>query len=416
MNDSTHVLVTPWWLRPAYIFIALNIAMASIALSVSDSLYSLWGAAKYFGVLEFGIVILATIAFALGNYLGSMSKVSLAYDYTSSNLKVAYVVICTVSLAGYLIWIVSAIANGLSPDMLISFIVGEKDIADNIKQTFVRIPGVTSLTQCGITVACMYPFLKSVSFVEQWMFRLLFALCITRGILYSERLAIVEFVLPLMLAFIARWYTDSPELRKKQLAFLGPLLAAVSFVLLFGFSEYFRSWQYYQEDYDSFLQFIISRLSSYYVTALNNGALLSQQIGVLPFPYFSITSLWHFPWLPESFSYENFFGRSPEGEYFDSLKAYSTDELNNPSGIFLPYLDFGLVGFVIYWIFMAFIARVLFRAYCKSSLVGQLFYPMLLTAIVESPRISYLSNTRVFAAVIASLAALYFVRIRFKQK
>jgi oligosaccharide repeat unit polymerase len=419
MNDSAHpleTLETPWWLRPAYIFVILNMVMAGVAWWVSDSLYGLWGAAKYFGAIEFGIVSLAAVSFAVGDYLGKMSKVSLVYSHFSSQLNLAYIAVCVLALVGYAVWIASAVANGLSPDMLVSFIVGEAKMADHVKETFVRIPGITSLTQCGITVACMYPFLRSVSFVERWMFRLLFVLCITRGILYSERLAIIEFVMPLMLAYVARWYTDSTVTQKRQLVFLGPLIAIVSIFLLFAFGEYFRSWQYYQSDYDSFWQFILSRLSAYYVTALNNGALVSQQLGVLPCPFFSILSLWHFPWLPESLSYENFFGRNPEIEYLESLKAYSTEELNNGSGIFIPYIDFGLVGFVLYWIAMAFIARVLFRAYCKSSLVGQLFYPMFLIAIVESPRISYLSNTRVFAAIVASLATLLFVRMRFKQE
>jgi oligosaccharide repeat unit polymerase len=416
MTDSTQPLETPWWLRPAYIFVILNLAMAGVAWWVSDSLYSVWGAAKYFGALDFGIVAIAAIAFSIGDFLGKMSKQTLAFAYSISNLNLAYVILCTVSLIGYFVWIASAIANGLSPDMLLSFLVGEKEMADNVKDTFVRIPGITSLTQCGISVACMYPFLRSVSFVERWMFRTLFVLCIARGIVYSERLAIIEFVAPLLLAFITRWYSDSPNTRKKQLAFLGPMVATVCVVLLFGFGEYFRSWQYYQDDYDSFWQFIVSRLSGYYVTALNNGALLTQQLGVLPCPFFSVVWLWHFPLLPESLTYESFFGRDPEGEYFESLKVYSTEELNNGSGIFIPYIDFGLVGFVLYWIAMATAARILFRAYCKSSLVGQLFYPMFLIAIVESPRISYLTNTRAFAAIVASLVTLIFVRIRFQRE
>ncbi len=412
MTDSAHPLETPWWLRPVYIFVILNIAMASIAWWVDDSLYSLWGAAKYFGPTEFGIVLVAVIAFALGNYLGMASQLSLDYTYPSANLNVAFKIVCAISIAGYSIWLASAIFHGLSPDMLLAFVVGEAEMADTIKNTFVRIPGVTSLTQCGITVACIYTALKSVSFLERWMFRLLLVFCLTRGILLSERLAIIEFVMPLILAFIASWYTNSPFTRKKQLNFLGPTLAGTSLFLLFAFGEYFRSWQYYQNSYDNFWQFIVSRLSAYYVTALNNGALLFQQIGVLPCPFFSIVSFWHFPLLPESISYERFFGRNPEGEYFESLKQYSTEELNNGSGIFIPLIDFGLIGFIVYWMAMAFVARVLFRAYCKSSLVGQLFYPMFLIAIVESPRIGYLVNTRAFAAIIASIMTLFFVRIR----
>jgi len=415
MTDSAHALQTPWWLRPVYIFVILNVTMAGVAWWVDDSLYGLWRAAKYFGPTEFAIVLIAAISFALGNYLGTVSKLSLSYKYLSVNLNLAFKIVCIVSIVGYLIWLASAIVNGLSPDMLIAFVVGDAEMADMIKDTFVRIPGITSTAQCASTAACMYPFLKSVSSVERWMFRLLIVFCVTRGILLSERLAIIEFVAPLLMAFTARWYTKSSSKRKRQLDYLGPSVAGTSVFLLFAFAEYFRSWQFYQNDHDNFWQFMVSRLSAYYVTALNNGALLVQQIGVLPFPFFSLASLWHFPWLPESFAYENFFGRNPEDEYFESLKVYSTEELNNGSGIFIPYIDFGLVGFILHWVVMAFLARVLFRAYCKSSLVGQLFYPMFLIAIVESPRIAYLVNTRAFPAIVASIATLFLVRVRLKN-
>ena len=413
MTDSVRYLELPWWLRPLNIFVTLNVVMGAIAWWVSDSLYSVWGAAKYFGPQEFGIVLVAVISFVLGNYLGVVSKFQLASP--RNFLHLAFNFFCVLSLVAYGIWLTNAIFHGLSPDMLYSFVKGEARIADDIKDTFATLPGITTMAQFGITVASLYPFLTSVSFLERWMFRLLAAICLTRAVLLSERLAFIEFTAPLLLAFVARRYSLSSLIQKKRIDYVGPPLAGTSLFFIFAFGEYFRSWQYYIEDYDSFWQFMASRLASYYVTALNNGALLLQQIGILPCPFFSLSSLWHFPWLPKSFRYENFFSRDPELEYFEALKVYSTEELNNGSGIFIPFIDFGFIGFILYWMGMAFISRILLRAYCRSTLVGQLFFPLFLIAAVESPRIAYLTNTRAFPAILGGLITLIIARTRAKN-
>lgn len=413
MTDSAHELQTPWWLRPVYIFVCLNMTVASIAWWIDDGTHAIWRTAKYFGAQEFGIVLVASIAYLLGDYLGAVSKTSLSF--VGYNLNAIFKAVCAVSILGYPIWFVSGVLNGLTPYMLYSFFIGEPGMSDEIKDAFVTIPGVTTITQFAIVAASLYPFLRSVSFVDRWMLQLLISLCLVRAILLSERLAFIEVMIPLLIAFFARWYTRATSRKRNRINFIGPIILVVSLLMLFAFAEYFRSWQYYQADYESFWQFMVSRLSSYYVTALNNGALLLQQMGVLPCPFFSISALWRFPLLPESLSYERFFGRDPYLEYFETLRVYSTDELNNGSGIFIPLIDFGFAGFVVYWIAMALAARVLFRAYCRSSLVGQLFFPLFLISVLESPRIPYLTNTRAFPAIVGSIAVLAVSRIRFRR-
>jgi oligosaccharide repeat unit polymerase len=410
--DSTSELRTPWWIRPISIFVCLNLSMAFIALVLDDDSYAVWGTAKYFNLQYFGIVVIAAVAYGIGNSLGAITKVPAWRERGFLNL--AFKISATAAIIAYPIWFANGVRNGFSPDMLWALLQGEAGMSDEIKETFETIPGITTMVQFAVTVACLYPFLPSKSRLEKWMLAILFGLIFIRSVVLSERLAIIEFLIPLLVAFAVRRYTRASPAIQKRIDFLEPLALGVSLVLLFAFTEYFRSWQFRQNEYSSFWQFVLSRFSAYYVTALNNGALLTEQIGLLPFPFFSALFFWYFPWLPDSLRYPSLFHRDPEVEFNEALRVYSTDEFNNGCGIFLTYVDFGIFGFIIHWVIMAMAARILLRDYCRGSLVGQLFFPLFLIAIVESPRVLYITNTRAFPAVVAAFAILFASRLKSK--
>ena len=59
----------------------------------------------------------------------------------------------------------------------------------------------------------------------------------------------------------------------RQLASLAPFVGVVGLVIFFGATEYLRSWgTYYQYHSRGFLEFVVTRVTTYYFTALNNGA------------------------------------------------------------------------------------------------------------------------------------------------
>jgi len=68
-----------------------------------------------------------------------------------------------------------------------------------------------------------------------------------------------------------------------------PALGYSALLVVFGISEYFRSWVNFYADRDmSFWGFVSNRLLGYYVTALNNGALLAQRIDPTGAPFFTM--------------------------------------------------------------------------------------------------------------------------------
>lgn len=65
---------------------------------------------------------------------------------------------------------------------------------------------------------------------------------------------------------------------------------------LFGINEYFRSWlNLYVDRWESFWGFILSRLAAYYVTAVNNGALMFEKLDPLYVPFYTAVWFWKFP-------------------------------------------------------------------------------------------------------------------------
>jgi hypothetical protein len=211
---------------------------------------------------------------------------------------------------------------------------------------------------------------------------------------FSERLAMIEALVPIGLA----WVTRLSQNRAKWGLLLnsGPFLALPAVIVYFGAAEYFRSWQsstYHGKS--SFWEFAVGRLASYYYTSLNNGA------GVLS------TTQW------PSFEFENTLGwlhRAPligpifsnwvqlrsGGELGEFLFKYGDEEFNNPSGIFSVIYDLGLPLGCVYFALLSLLAGRSFNAYRRGSLFGVVTYPILFLTFLEIFRHDYLGSSRGF--------------------
>ena len=121
-----------------------------------------------------------------------------------------------------------------------------------------------------------------------------------------------------------------------------------------------------------------------------------------PLPYATIRQLWSIPGLNSTpFGYTEMTGVDPVQQHELMLEKYGTPELNNEGGVFQPALDFGTGGYLLFWFGAGFVGGRLYRHYLVGTLPGLTIYPLVLVAILETPRLLYLSSTRSFPALVA---------------
>jgi oligosaccharide repeat unit polymerase len=240
----------------------------------------------------------------------------------------------------------------------------------------------------------------------------LLALAVARALFNSERLAIIETVIPAAVLFFKLAVVSSPRhtaRRQRVLEFL-PIAATVLLVLIFALSEYFRSWTtYYADSGIGFWEFVIFRLMGYYVTAMNNGALYISRMASIGAPFNTMHFLWRFPLLVNLMH-----AIYPQVQlddvrldpYMRMLEREANPEFNNSSGLLPPMVDFGFAGALLFWLIAGWVCGVAYRSFQKNHIAGLLFYPALFIGIAEIARIQYWGEGRIVTAyfILAPLA------------
>jgi hypothetical protein len=227
-----------------------------------------------------------------------------------------------------------------------------------------------------------------------------------RAIVNSERLALIELVVP---AAILTLQLNLSRIRWKTLLRFGPVIGAVLLLVVFTGFEYLRSWiNFYSKGDLNLLQFGSVQLLGYYVTALNNGAFVMTWLDIpLSVPYFTASFLWRFPILSEIMT--TLFGAAPVNfdTYFAALTAGANPEFNNGDGLLVPIMDFGAAGGCLYWLVMGFICGLLYRLFLRHHLIGLFMYPVIFLSILESPRILYWAEGRAFPPLVMLLFSAF---------
>jgi hypothetical protein len=275
-----------------------------------------------------------------------------------------------------------------------------------------KIAGVTTLTQLGcvfVTVVLVWSWVhRAVLPMRFWLyFWLIIALTAFRTFAWTERLALIEVLAPLLVVgFAYRWRPSNGFQRVLVLAL--PILALGGAALVFGLTEYFRSWTDYERaSGQSLVEFTLRRLLGYYYTALNNGAgllLLSDW----PNWSFSATGHWlrQFPFgIGAVFSY--FVG---EPTYSGFLTRYADPEFTNPSGVFSAFSDLGIAGAAWYAAIWGAALGYWHADFERGRGLGLLMYPVVFISLPESLRFLYLSNSRAFLVVAGTVVVYLVVR------
>ena len=404
MSQKTHTPQTsaaismPWWCSPAGIavgFLLPLMVLISFAGELSHPALTIRGVtvldAHY---LRLGGMMI--LAIALTGWLGA--QLQLGAPPVTRDVRGwdrAALGIGGLATFAFVIWFRDFVFN---PVLLFQTLTGEFKPDRN---TIALTPGLTSLANMGPVFFSVYAF-RLLDRREQALPRAMHVMFVVLGLftlfrvyVWTERLALIELLVPFGLTF-GRWTSMQGGGGWHLVRILGPYAAIPMVILFFGASEYFRSWS--SDTYQGkmgFWEFAIGRFASYYYTSLNNGAGL---LANTPWP------TWTFEFTLEWLHRAPFGAGKPfsdavgyTGPQFDwYLSVYQDEEFNSPSGIYGPLSDLGLYGGLGYMLAIGLVSGLCFRAYRDGRLLGVLFYPIFFITFMEIYRYPYLGVPRAF--------------------
>ncbi len=401
-----------WWLNPAVAFgmPAIAAGFAAYITESNDYLY-FWRTPKYFDLSCLGLLFAVVIVFGCGCLFGAARRRNSGVRRPSTDWKLAvpwrsvrllFTISFILTVLAYIIWFAVGIKNGLNLRLILDILHRASDANYDLrKEYFKTIPGVTTGTQFGLTVIVLgIPLGIAKGWrTVRWQLLSVFLLGMARALLNSERLAVIELLVPLVVSFI--WLRPATGRLLRFLTRLAPVVAAAFLYLFFAAGEYFRSWSsFYANRESSFWGFIALRLMGYYTTALNNGALLlaSKESLSLHMPLATLSSFWRFPILkdvlPVLFPAFDFAPSVPDVNYVNLLTTSANPEFNNPSGIFAPIVDYGVAGGLLYWLVCGLICGYLYKEFKLRSVAGIFLFPPLYIGLIEASRVLYWADGR----------------------
>lgn len=393
-----------WWLHPGklllfflvpvYVFVIFVVPSAWPELIVLKAGFYAKGGYALLGLAA----VVATGSFAmLGAYVSVDAKQGESPVELSPRLLLG---MGSLSIAAYLIWFYPAFLHGAT--------AGDRTAMN-------QTPGVTSFTQLGVPFVVAYLVGRLVGRqhfgrLVRLQFWMILVLTLVRVQLWSERLAMIEVAAPIAVIVMThrepRKYWE--RVIHRALAMFGPFLAIPALLLMFTVTEFFRSWTVYSQTQSRpLLEFMTSRLVTYYFTAINNGAgLLATQEGRWPSFDFYYTLEWFYK-LPGGVGqavFDALIDREvPHGVF---LENFADVEFNNMSGIYPIMFDLGEVGGLIYFCAFGFVAGILYKSMLHQRALGLIFYPPVFVGCLEIMRIAYLNGSRA-VLIVAGAAAAY---------
>jgi hypothetical protein len=325
----------------------------------------------------------------------------------------AVVPLFAVTVFGYAVWWMVALANVGGPGGLLQLTLQTLTLQGGSqvlrREVFTSVSGITTLTQVGILYATVEAFLWRLdrsrhrgALVRASVIGVL-ALC--RVVLNSERLALIEIVLPVVVVMLGR----PGGLPGRRIGGIAPLLGLPALFSLFAVGEYFRSWaNFYQARYSGpYLQFAAERLLGYYTTALNNAAIYVE-FQETQMMNRTVTSLLRFPGTGGSISslYDRLF-RAPETLTNQQLlQEYGNPEFNNVALLGQLHNDFTILGMGLAAAIIGLVTISLYRSFKHGQIIGMLLYPTWFIGIVDVSRTYYWINQRYFPVLLFALITL----------
>lgn len=393
-----------WWLDPVRALLFIVLPIFCFAAYLNQFNYALYDASENF--VTWG-------TFALAMYSAAMLLLGIAAGRMSLRRETLIAVIdpdrCTRTLVwfGWIAIVAYVLLLGTLVyriDLVLELLRGNAAAGGALREALGRIPGITSFVQFGIVYLALLSALVTLAGYRmppriRNMAIAIIVLTFLRSMLNSERLALLEILAAIFVVPVAyRW-------RPSALRTLAPFLGIVAVFAAFAAGEYFRSWQYYQIFYDSYLDFVAQRFAGYFSTSINNGAGAYLTFGQTnPTPEITIGWISRFPVLGRFFATD---GLSMMDQY---LMKYATLEFNNPGGFYAAFLDYSFPIASLFMVAIGSMIGALHRSFENRSLVGLMLFPSVFLGLTDFIRIIYIVDTRTLPIFLGTAIALYTVR------
>jgi hypothetical protein len=315
-------------------------------------------------------------------------------------------VLALLAIGAYGLWFRDLILNPVS---IIQIFSGAQGHATTRLENE-TIPGITTATQFGVAYVIFFlheRFINANRFTSRRYdvyFWTLIGLALFRVYTWGERLALIEIVMPVLVLMAVQRRDRERRLLRYALNF-APFIGIVLLGLFFAATEALRSWLHYQYEETSFWEFVLTRMLTYYYTALNNGA---GMLAILDWPTWQceyvLGWLHKFPFLVGE-GFRSMMGAKPKPEF---LKSFADPEFNNDSGIFTVFYDIGIpLGFLFAAVWGASLG-FWYRQMMRGEGLGSLMYPALYLSLLEVLRILYpMNQTRAFPILLAILLGYF---------
>jgi len=394
-----------WWLSPVGSLSLLVPVTLWLTARLSDADFELFyrepksvtGATLL--LITVAVIVLATVAQLVAAMVPARVERPLlpAAGPAPRQLRTAARVLFWLTVLGYVAYFASGLARGVTLTDLLNAVVSQDNYGADLKESFGGIAGLTTLTQCGIAFVVVSTHLlrRGRDRVLLGQLVLVLLLALLRSYVASERLALIEVAVPLIV-ILAMGARNNRRRAPRVLARVAPLVLAPLLLMLFAAFEYSRSWQYFKTRTDEpFALFSLIRFVGYYATSYNNGHLQLTH-GTFPgrLPLNSLSALWDAPAISSLHLYERLSAPVPATSD-DLLARFANPEFNNPGGVTTPFVDFGLVGGFLFLVLLGVGLGLLYRGFRSGSIVGGLLYPVALIGLFDLPRYLYWTQGRV---------------------
>lgn len=396
------------WLNPVVIVLCWAAVVLAAWQTPASSYYDLMRSNKYVDAATVLTALLLYGFFALGSFLARASAGRRGATAQMQAARLAFLLWRPVRQFVLLAWLgclaayLLAFAPTLKAETLLRLLRGDTFL----EKMGNSIAGVTTATQFGVFVAvwCALVLFSGLELPRRsrrrvWlMLGSVALLSAYRGVLWHERLAFIEIVVPVAVIWSAY------RVRSRLVLVLAPLAAVLAAIALFGLFEYFRSWAYYREGQGNILLFATQRLLSYYYSSINNFGMALQHIEPLWQPLWTLDFVYKFPVPGNPLA-------SVRGEAYTllfqtALELHTHPEFNLYSGPGLAYLDFGIAGGCVVMAGFGFLSGRLFNAFQRGTLHGLLAYPVWMVGMIDLGRILYWSSSRAFPIWLCILVML----------
>ena len=387
-----------WWINPGKCLLFLILPIYAISAWLGGPLMSEFGSTDFLTPTVILTGTLCIVCISIGCKAGEIMSL-----HTSKSNRInrrrfdrVLLVLMFIAVTAHFLLLLNVLRN---PQGMFAVLRGDQGAIYDVKDQLLKLVGLTSLVNITPLVLAMASYRKILTgnpLSPRWrpLFWVLIAFVLVRGFAAAERLAIVEaaigYALPIFTYGRRSWKGVG----------LFPLAGIAAVFMLFALGEYTRSWAYYVDRYDNFLQFASLRLLGYISVASNTAAGLLDKFGSLGYPYFTAT--WAIR-LPELFGVTI---DDPLQAYFAS---FGNEEYNNPGGVMASVLDYGLVGGLIYCLAAGAFLGWFYGNYMKARPIGLFGYPCCFIGIAILTQGIYWGDPRFLTLILAVVMTVAYV-------